>query len=213
LFTSNRVFKQTEVVSKLHVCSIFLWEMWPSYTFHFSTRNLNSTHTKVSNIFFSLYMSRFPTINFQLWIISKLLDKHLSTIVSFKITTRKRHVYIDIFWPWIWNQCFYLGIWNDDRTKTIVLPSFQFATSLNSQNTNETESINELCTLFCLWILVFPIGIIEVSTSRKCCFWLYFSSLHDYWTRSTWNPLVHTSWSKMERCEKREFQLLKIRKK
>ena len=68
-------------------------------------------------------------------------------------------------------------------------------------------------TLICLRILVFPIGIIEVSTSRICCFWHYFSSLHDYWTTSIWKSLVHTSWGEMERCEKRAFQLLKIRKK
>ena len=67
-------------------------------------------------------------------------------------------------------------------------------------------------TLICLWILVFPIGIIEYSTSRKCCFWLYFSSLHDYWPTRTWNSLVHSSWGEMERCEKRAFQLLKMRK-
>jgi len=60
--------------------------------------------------------------------------------------------------------------------------------------------------------LGFPIGIIEVSTSRKCCFCLYFSSLHDYWPPSTCNSLLHTSWGKMERCEKRAFQLLKMRK-
>ena len=41
-------------------------------------------------------------------------------------------------------KCFFLGILNDDRTKMIVLPSFQLATRLNSQNTNETEFINEL---------------------------------------------------------------------
>ena len=68
-------------------------------------------------------------------------------------------------------------------------------------------------TLICLWKLVFPIGIIEDSTSLKCCFWLYFSSLHDYWPPSTWNVLVHTSWCEMERCEKRVFQLLNMRKK
>jgi len=33
----------------------------------------------------------------------------------------------------------------DGRTKMIVLPSFHFATRLNSQNTNETEFVNELC--------------------------------------------------------------------
>ena len=35
-----------------------------------------------------------------------------------------------------------LGIRNNDRTKMIVLPSFQVATRLNSQNTNETGFIN-----------------------------------------------------------------------
>jgi hypothetical protein len=35
-------------------------------------------------------------------------------------------------------------IYNDDRTKIIVLPTFQIATRLNSQNRNETEFINEL---------------------------------------------------------------------
>jgi len=54
---------------------------------------------------------------------------------------------------------------------------------------------------------------IEVSTSRKCCFWLYFSCLHDYWSPSTWKSLVHTTWGEMERFEKRAFHHLKIRKK
>jgi len=31
-----------------------------------------------------------------------------------------------------------------DRTKMLVLPSFQLATQLHSQNTNETEFINEI---------------------------------------------------------------------
>jgi hypothetical protein len=124
----------------------------------------------------------------------KWLAKHISTKFSFKITTRKRHVYIEIGWHWIWNQCFYLGIRNDDRTKMIVVPSFQAATRLNSQNTNETVFINEQWTLISLCKLVYAIGIVEVSTSRKCCFWLYFSSLHDYWPPSTWKSFVHTWW-------------------
>ena len=126
--------------------------------------------------------------------------------VSFKITIRKRHVYIDIDWSWMGNQCFCLGIWNDDRTKMIVLLSLQLATQM------------KLCllmnsyTLISLWIMVFPIGIIEFSTSRTCCFWLYFCSLHDYWHPSTWKYLVNTSWGKMDRCEKRAFQLLQMGK-
>jgi len=35
-------------------------------------------------------------------------------------------------------------MWNNDRTKMTFLLSFQFATRLNSHNTNETEFINEL---------------------------------------------------------------------
>jgi hypothetical protein len=89
-------------------------------------------------------MSPCPRINFQLSIMSKWLAKHISTKVPFKITIRKTHVYNDIRWPWIWNQYIYLGIWNDDRTKIMVLPSFQIATRLNSQNRCETDIINEL---------------------------------------------------------------------
>ena len=49
-FTSNRVFKHKEVVSKLHVWSNGLGKMWPSNTFHFSTRILTYT-LKGLNIF------------------------------------------------------------------------------------------------------------------------------------------------------------------
>jgi hypothetical protein len=89
-------------------------------------------------------VSRCPTFTFQLSIMSKWLAKHISTKFSFKFTIRKRHVYIDIGWPWIWNQYFYLGIWNDDGTKIIVLPSFQLVIRINSQNRYETVFINIL---------------------------------------------------------------------
>ena len=158
-------------------------------------------------------MPRCPTINFQFTVMSKRLAKHISTKVSFTITIRKRHVYIDIGWPWIWDQCFYLGIWNDDRTSMIVFPSFQLATRLNSQNTNETEFINELWHINCLKISVFPIGIVEVSTSSNWCFWIYFSSLHDYWPPSTWNSLVHTSWGEMNSVINVIFSSSKCEKK
>jgi len=39
---------------------------------------------------------------------------------------------------------YFLEIWNDYPTKMIVLPSFQLATRLNSQNINEIEFINDL---------------------------------------------------------------------
>ena len=111
-------------------------------------------------------MSQCQTINFQPSIMSKWLPKHISTNVSIKITIRKRHVYIDIRWPWIWNQYFYLLIWNDDRTKLIVLPTFHLATRLNSQKTYETVIQMKSDTLICIWILVFPFGVIEFTTQE-----------------------------------------------
>jgi len=92
------------------------------------------------------------------------------------------------------------------------LPSFQLVTRLNSQNRNETISLMNCDTLICIWILAFPIGIIQVSTPRKWSFLLNFSSLHDYWPPTTLISLVHNSLGEMEWCEKRAFQLLKIRK-
>ena len=94
----------------------------------------------------------------------------------------------------------------------IVLPSLQLATRLYSQNTKETEFLMDPDTLICIWILVFPISIIDVSTTRKWSILHYFSSLQDYGPPSIWNSLVHTSWGEMERCEKRAFQLFKMRK-
>jgi len=158
-------------------------------------------------------MSPCPTFSFQLSIKSKWLAKHISTNVSFKITLRKTHVYIDIRWPWIWNQYFNLGFWNDERTKIIFLPSFQLVTRLNSQNRNGTSLLMNSHTLICIWILVYAIGIIQVSTPRKWSFLLYFSFLHDYWPPSTLISLLNNSLVEMERCEKRAFKLLKMRKK
>jgi len=116
-------------------------------------------------------MTRCPASTFQLSIISKWLAKHISTKFSIKINIKKTHFYIDIRWPWIWNHYFYLGIWNDERTNIIFLPSFQLVTRLNSQNRNETILLINPDTLICIWILVFPIAIIQVSTPRKYVFY------------------------------------------
>ena len=126
-------------------------------------------------------MLRCPTITFQVSIMPKWIAKHISTIVSFKITIRKRHVHIDIRWPLKWNQYFYLGIWEDERSKIIFLPSFQLVTRLHSQNRNETSLLMNSVTLICILILAYWICIIQVSTLRKWSFLLYFSSLHNYW--------------------------------
>ena len=70
------------------------------------------------------------------------------------------------------NKDFYLGIWEDERSKIIFLPSFQLVTRLNSQNTNETSLLMKSDTLIYIWILAFSIGIIQVSTPRKWIFYL-----------------------------------------
>ena len=120
-------------------------------------------------------MTRCPTFIFQVSIMSKWLAKHISTKVSFKITIRKRHVYIDIRWTWKWNLYFNLGICEDERSKIIFLPTYQIVTRLNSQNRNDTSLLMNSDTLICIWILAFPIGIIQVSTARKWSF--YFISV------------------------------------
>ena len=118
-------------------------------------------------------MSRWPTLTLHVSIMSKWLAKQISTKVSFKITIRKRHIYIDIRWPWKLNQYFYLGIWEDERSKIIFLPTFQLVTRLNSQRRYETSLLMNSDTLICIWILAFPIGIIQVCTPRKWSFYFF----------------------------------------
>ena len=114
-----------------HLYFTFLQDIW-----HPNIRN---------NLIFSFIIGdEMSNIHFSALDNAKWLAKHISTKASFKITIRKRHVYIDIGWPWIWNQYFYLGIWNDDRTKIIVFPSFQLVTRINSQNRNDNSFINVL---------------------------------------------------------------------
>ena len=96
--------------------------------------------------------------------------------------------------------------------KIIFLLSLQVVTRLNSQNRNETSLLMNSDTLICIWILAFPIGIIQVSTPRKWSFLHYFSSLHDYWSPTTFISLENNSLGEMEWCEKRDFQLIKMRK-
>ena len=60
----------------------------------------------------------------------------------------------------------YLGIWNDDCNKMIVLPSFQLPTRLNSQNSNETEILNEFWHINLCMDIGIPMGIIEISPQK-----------------------------------------------
>ena len=123
-------------------------------------------------------MSRSTTFTFQV---------SISTKVFFKITIRKRHVYFDIRWPWKWNQYFYLGIRKDESTKRIFLLSFQVVTRLNSQNRNETILLKNSDTLIYIWMLAFPIGIIQVSTPRKWGFFPLFQFLTRLLTSNHFN--------------------------
>ena len=157
-------------------------------------------------------MSGCPTLTFQISIMSKWLTKHISTKVSFKIPIRKRHVYTDIRWPWKWNKYFYLGIWEDERSKIILLNSFQLVTRLNSQTRYEISLLMNSDTLICIWISAFPIGIIQDSTPRKWSFLLYFCSFHDYWPPTTLISLVHNSMGEMDWCEIELFSFSKCEK-
>ena len=112
-----------------------LWKKWASYIFHFFTKSSN-LHTWKNLIFFCIIYVAMSNIHFSGHDNVKMT---CITQVSLKITIRKRHVYTDIRWPWKWNQYFYLGIWEDEGSKIIFLPSFQFVTRLNSQNINETS--------------------------------------------------------------------------
>ena len=98
--------------------------------FTFLQRILPSAHMKKFIFFFIIYVA-ISNIHFSGHDHVKMT---CITQVSFKITIRKRHVYIDIRWPWKWNQSFYLAIWEDERSKIIFLPSFHLVTKLNSQN-------------------------------------------------------------------------------
>ena len=107
---------------------------------------------------------------------------------------------------------FLFGNLRKERSKIILLPSFQLVTRLNWKNRNETILLMNSDTSICIWILAFPIGIIQVSTPRKWSFLLYFSSFHDYWPPTTLISLENNSLGEMEWFENRAFQLLKMRK-
>ena len=153
-------------------------------------------------------MSRCTIITFQISIVSKLLAKHISTKVSYTIAIRNRHVYIDIRLRLIWTNISGWDIWNDNSTKMIVLLLFQLFTLLNSQITYEIEILSELWHINLYMNIRITNWHIWSIDPKKMKFWLHFTSIHDYWHPSTWNALVHTSWSEIEQCEKRAFHLL-----
>ena len=143
IFTNKPVFKHKEVVSNLHVCSNGPGKC--DLHIHLTFLQLFSPpHIRKYLIFFRIIYNAMPNNQYSALDNVKIICKRIGTKVSFKITLWKIHVHIDICRPWIWNHCFYFGIWNDDCTKMIVLVSIHLSTRLNSQNTNETEFINKL---------------------------------------------------------------------
>ena len=87
-------------------------------------------------------MTRCTTINFQLSIMSKCVASIKVLKVPSKLLLGK-HMFTLTYIDLEYETRFSFVIWNDDRTKIIVFPSFQFATRLNSPNSYELEVINE----------------------------------------------------------------------
>ena len=162
--------------------------------FTFLQRILTSTHMKKFNIFLQS-MSRCPTFTFQVSIMSKWLSKHISTKVSFKVTIRKRRVYIDIRWPWKWNRYFYLGFWEDERSKIIFSPSFQLITRLNLYMNIRISNWHNSSFDF-----------------TKINFFTLFQFLTRLLTSNHFNLIIHNSSGQMEWCENVLFSFSKCEK-
>ena len=134
----------------------------PHTYFTFLQRILTSKHMK-NLIFFSIIYVAMSNIHFS------GLDNVKMTCITHKYTSKLllgKDMFTLTFVDWKWNQYFYLGIWEDERSKIIFVPSFQLVIRLNSQKRNETSLLMNSDTLICIWILAFPIGIIQVSTPR-----------------------------------------------
>ena len=107
-----------------------------------TTRIQTLIHMKGFNIFRTI-CDGLGTLIFQLSIMSKWLAKQISTKVTFKLLLWKdifTVTYVDLVNE---NSIFFV-IWNYDRTKIRVLPSFQLAKRLNSQNRKETQFIKKV---------------------------------------------------------------------
>ena len=96
--------------------------------------------------------------------------------------------------------------WNDSFVSISVRHTIKFTEQKWNEFINEFWNIN-----FYMNIVISNWPNLSFETTRMN-FLLYFSSLHDYWPPSTLISLVYNSLGNMERCEKRAFQLPKIRK-
>ena len=173
--------------------------MWPSYTFHYSTRILNSTQTIGFNFFRIIYVAmsknQFSSLdNIKMNCQTHKYYSFLQTYYKEQTCLRWHLLTLNMKLVFLFGNLKWWSYYND---------SFDFISpryTIKFTKHKWTDLLIISDTLICLWILVFKIGIIECSNSRSWCFWLYFSSLHNYWPSSSWNALVHTSWCGMERC-------------
>jgi len=107
---------------------------------------------------------------------------------------------------------FILDIWNDDRTLMIDLLLYQLARRLNSQITYENVFHNEI------WLinLYMNVGIFNWHNWSYEPTKMKFLNLYQFFTRllnSKHLKLIRTeTWGEIKGCEKRAFELLKIRK-
>ena len=130
--------------------------------------------------------------------VRKALAKHVSTKGFLKIAIWNRHFTLTYFYDKYDTRISSWYIWNDDSTKMIILPSFQFAIRLNLQNPYETQ-IHNVFTHINLYLST---GIsncnFQVWTPRKWCF--EFISVQytitDYQTPETlWYTTRGAKWS------------------
>ena len=150
---------------------------------------------------------------FQVTKVPKILAKHIITKDYLKIAVWTRHVCI-------WHsftkntkhyfQLAYLKWWsykNDSFAFVSGRYTIKFTEHLGNLIQNELWHIKlYMNTGISNWHMY------EVSTLQKWSICLYFSSIHNYSSPNTWNYLLRNYWSEIERCEKRAFQLLKMRK-
>ena len=103
------------------------------------------------------------------------------------------------------------AIWEDELSKIIFLPSFQLFTRLNSHNRNETSLLMNSDILLYMNISISNWHNSSFD-STKMKFFTLFQFLTRLLTSTTLISLIHNSLGKTEWCEKRAFQLLKMRK-
>jgi len=130
-------------------------------------------------------MSRYPTINFQLSIMSKWLAKHIITKVSFKITIRKRHVYIDIRWLEYETSILFANLkWWSYSNDSFFFITARYKFKITEQKWNWVYNEPQHIKLY------MNIGISNWHNwsydPTKMKYFNLICSLHDYWPPGSW---------------------------